>query len=85
MEANGKMLWFHAEKGFGCICTAEGERLHVAECGFERGQVPQGRCAGREVVFDVVGFGSENQAMNVRFFPEPVARRARVRHANRPR
>jgi cold shock CspA family protein len=85
METNGKMLWFNAEKGFGCICTAGGERIYVAESGFEPGQVPEGRCAGREVVFDLIGFGGENYVMKVRFSPEAVARRARARHANRPR
>jgi len=81
----GKMLWFNAEKGLGCICTAEGERLSVAESCFEPGEVPRGRCAGKDVVFDVIGFDDGHRVTNVRFSPEPVARRARARHANRPR
>ena len=85
IATNGKMLWFNAEKGLGCICTAQGDRLSVAESGFEPGEAPRGRCAGRDVVFDVIGFAGGHHATNVRFSPEPDARRARARHANRPR
>ena len=85
MEASGKMLWFNAAKGFGLICTEEDERLHVAERGFRPGEVPHGRCAGREVVFDVVVHDGDRQATNVRFCPEAASRRARGRQGSRPR
>ena len=85
MAANGKMLWFNAAKGFGLICTEEDERLHVAEIGFQPGEVPHGRCAGRDVFFDVVGDDGDKQAVNVRFCPETDSRRARGRQGSRPR
>ena len=85
MEASGKMLWFNAAKGFGLICTEEDERLHVAERGFDGGGSHSGRCAGREVIFDVVVHKGERQATNVRFCPEAASRRARGRQGSRPR
>lgn len=79
------MLWFNAAKGFGLICTEDEERLHVAASAFEAGEVPEGRCAGREVVFDFALNGGEKQVVNVRFLAETVSRRARVRQGSRPR
>ena len=79
------MLWFNTAKGFGLICTEDDERLHVDASAFEVGEVPQGRCAGREVVFDFAPNGDEKQAVNVRFAAETASRRARVRQGSRPR
>ena len=84
MGTNGKMLWFNAEKGFGLISTEDDERVRVAESGFQPGEVPEGRCAGREVLFNVLIHGDEKRAMDVRFLPEIDARRARRRHGTRP-
>jgi cold shock CspA family protein len=81
----GKMLWFNANKGFGVICTEADERLHVAESGFRPGEIPVGRCAGRIVVFDVVGKSDDAEAVNVAFAPDEAPRRARRRHAGRLR
>ena len=85
MAEIGKMLWFNAEKGLGLICTEEEERLHVFESSFRPGEVPEGRCAGREVVFDFHLNGGEKHAVNVSFSPEIASRRARQRHGGRPR
>jgi cold shock CspA family protein len=85
MATNGKMLWFNPAKGRGLIRTEENERLHVAETGFQPGEVPQGRCAGREVAFDFSVRDGERQAVNVRFLPEVDSRRARMRQGNRRR
>jgi cold shock CspA family protein len=73
------MLWFNAGKGFGFISTEDEERVRVAESAFRPGEVPQGRCAGREVFFDVHGEGDERHATNVRFAPAADSRRARRR------
>ena len=74
---NGKMLWFNAEKGFGFICTEDEDRLYVAESAFRPGEVPVGRCAKREVVFDVTERGGDAEAVNVTFCDEAPQRRAR--------
>jgi cold shock CspA family protein len=80
---NGKMLWFNADKGFGFIRTEEDERLYVAHGGFVPGQVPEGRCAGRDVVFERVALHGAPHAINVAFPPEAAARRARPRQGSR--
>ena len=80
---NGKMLWFNAEKGFGFIHTEDEERLYVAHDGFEPGQVPAGRCAGRDVVFERRADETGAQAVNVVFPPQADARRARRRQGSR--
>jgi cold shock CspA family protein len=82
---NGKMLWFNTGKGFGFICTEADERVYVAESGFPPGEAPVGRCAGRDVIFDVVVHSGDEHAVNVRFPPEDATRRARRRQGNRPR
>jgi cold shock CspA family protein len=84
-SVNGKMLWFNATKGFGCICTEDEERLHVAISGFQPGEAPIGRCAGRDVVFDLVARSGDVQAVNVRFPADVTPRRARRRYGTRPR
>jgi cold shock CspA family protein len=76
---NGKMLWFNSEKGFGRICTEDEDRLYVAQSAFQPGEVPEGRCAGRAVVFDVGVEDGEAEAVNVRFCSEGATRRARRR------
>ena len=78
---NGQMIWFNADKGHGFIRTDAGERLHVAAEAFRPGEVPSGRCGGREVVFEQEGHGEDARAVNVAFVPESAARRARTRHA----
>jgi hypothetical protein len=82
---NGKMLWFNSDKGFGFIETAQGERLYVAEGGFMPGQVPVGRCAGLDVVFERVVDGGEPRAINALFPPEADTRRARRRQGGSAR
>ena len=79
---NGKMLWFNAEKGHGFIRTEDDERLYVAESAFEPGEVPVGRCAGRDVVFERVD-GASPHAINVTFVADASARRARRRQGGR--
>lgn len=83
---NGKMLWFNAQKGFGFICTEHDERVYVAHSGFQPGEAPAGRCAGQEVVFDLVVQKDDDdiQAVNVRFSPKAAGRRARRRRGSRP-
>jgi cold shock CspA family protein len=85
MTTSGKMMWFNVAKGFGLICIEEDERLHVDVTAFQPGEIPQGRCAGREVVFDVVVHDGEKKAANVRFRTETASRRARGRQGSRPR
>jgi cold shock CspA family protein len=80
---DGTMLWFNDRKGFGLISTDDEERLLVARSGFRPGEAPEGRCAGRRVVFDVSAEGEDRQAVNVSFCPEAGARRARRRHGSR--
>lgn len=76
---NGKMLWFNADKGYGFIRTEHDERLYVARSGFSSGQVPEGRCAGRDVVFERLEHEGDAQAVSVSFPAEGAARRARPR------
>ena len=52
--ANGAMLWFHEEKGYGFIQTDDGERVYVERAGFVDGVAPVGRCAGLAVALRVV-------------------------------
>jgi cold shock CspA family protein len=80
---NGKMLWFNAEKGYGFIRTEHDERLYVARNGFQPGQAPAGRCAGRDVVFERVVREGDTRAISVAFPPESSAGRARRRHGTR--
>jgi cold shock CspA family protein len=78
----GTMIWFNAEKGFGFIRTEEDERLYVAASGFLPGAPPEGRCAGKDVVFERLVVAGDPRAVGV-VFPEVVdLRRARQR---RPR
>jgi cold shock CspA family protein len=84
-RVNGKMLWFNEDKGFGFIRTEYDERLYVARSGFATGEVPVGRCAGREVVFDREVREGDTRAVNVVFPPDSNPRRARPRQSHRGR
>jgi cold shock CspA family protein len=76
----GKMIWFNAEKGFGFIQTEQDERLYVGESGFIGGNVPVGRCGGREVTFERQWVDSgPTRAENVAFVVDSDPRRARQR------
>jgi cold shock CspA family protein len=80
------MLWFNEVKDFGFISTEAGERLFVHGTGFERGDRPQGRCAGTAVSFQVTQNGGERRAERTVLEPEISPRRARRHHgAHRPR
>jgi cold shock CspA family protein len=76
----GTMIWFNGEKGFGFIQTEEDERLYVGEAGFALGNVPVGRCGGKEVTFERVWADEgPTRAVNVAFPTESDSRRARQR------
>ena len=74
------MLWFNNVKDFGFIATDAGERLYVHGSGFRDGSRPQGRCAGLQVSFCVVGDGETASAEDVFLVEVPSRRRARMRH-----
>lgn len=76
----GEMLWFNEDKDHGFISTEDGERLYVHGTGFERGEKPEGPCAGTAVEFRVTENGDGRQAVNVSVVPEVSPRRARRRH-----
>jgi hypothetical protein len=76
---NGKMLWFHEDKGYGFISTEDGERLYVDREGFLGGAAPVGRCAGLPVRLDVSEQGGRRVAVQVSLVNEAVPRRARRR------
>jgi len=75
----GKMLWFNEKKDLGFIRTDEGERLSVLGPGFAGGKRPQGRCAHKEVEFEIDATGAERQAGNVVLVEADSPRRARLR------
>jgi cold shock CspA family protein len=76
----GTMIWFNGEKGFGFIQTEDDERLYVGEAGFTLGNVPVGRCGGREVTFERMWADEgKTRAVNVAFPSETQSRRARQR------
>ncbi len=79
MSMRGTMLWFNETKDSGLISTEEGERLSVDGSGFAEGAKPQGRCAGKVVLFDLDDSGEQRQARNVRFPPAELTGRARRR------
>jgi cold shock CspA family protein len=81
----GKMLWFNAEKGFGFIETEHEERLYVASSGFVPDSLPNGRCAGRNVVFERQVREGDTRAVGVSFTADDEPRRARARHSHGPR
>jgi cold shock CspA family protein len=81
----GHMLWFNAKKDHGFIRTDEGERLAVAGDGFAPGErsEAEGRCADKDVTFEIETSGGSRQACWVTFVPDVPARRARMRHRGR--
>jgi cold shock CspA family protein len=74
------MLWFNTKKDHGFIRTDEGERLAVAGDGFAPGErsEAEGRCAEKDVTFDIKTNGGSRQAHGVRFVRDVPARRARL-------
>jgi cold shock CspA family protein len=81
----GQMLWFNAAKDHGFIRTDEGERLAVAGDGFALGerQEAEGRCAEKDVTFEIETRDGSRRARGVAFVPEVPARRARRRSRGR--
>jgi hypothetical protein len=75
----GKMLWFNEKKDLGFILTDEGERLSVLGPAFAGGKRPVGRCAHKEVEFEVDETGPERQAQKVVLVEDDAPRRARLR------
>ncbi len=75
----GKMLWFNEKKDLGFIRTDEGERLSVLGQAFAGGTRPEGRCAHKEVEFQIDATGAEPQAENVVLVEADSPRRARLR------
>ena len=75
----GKMLWFNEKKDLGFILTDEGERLSVLGPAFSGGKRPVGRCAHKDVEFEIDGTGAERQAENVVLVELDAPRRARMR------
>jgi cold shock CspA family protein len=76
----GTMLWFDDEfKHHGFIETEDGERLRVDRDAFLEGEVPEGRCKGVAVAFQVEGEGENRRAIAVSFSTEAAPRRARNR------
>lgn len=72
----GKMLWFNAEKDLGALRTDDGVRLELSGEAFPAGEKPVGRCAGREVEFEL----EHGDVKRIAFVPEIAPRRARKRH-----
>ena len=75
----GKMLWFNEKKDLGFIRTDEGERLSVLGPAFAGGKRPEGRCATKEVEFQIDATGVERRAENVVLVEADSPRRARLR------
>jgi cold shock CspA family protein len=80
VRMNGTMLWFNEEKGYGYIQTENDERLYVATSGFAAG-APAGRCAGKQVSFELGEEGGDPRAVGVAFPESGDVRRARPRHS----
>ncbi len=76
----GTMLWFNVDKDLGVITTEEGDKVDVHGAGFEGGERPESRCAGKVVEFQVVENNGSAHAEGVSFVPYVVPRRARLRH-----
>jgi cold shock CspA family protein len=76
----GKMLWFNEEKDYGYISTEEGERLFISGSGFAEGKRLEGRCAGIEVEFEVIGVDGSREAYECVVVEEAAPHRARRRH-----
>jgi cold shock CspA family protein len=78
---NGTMLWFNEDKGVGFIQSENDERLHVTSASFEAG-APAGRCAGKQVSFEVSVIDGASHAVAVSFPEVGDVRRARPRHSS---
>jgi cold shock CspA family protein len=78
----GAMLWFNEAEEFGFISTEDGERLLVRGGDFVDG-IPEGRCGGLPVSFQVTEDEEGRRAEEVRLVEETVPRRARSRHRGR--
>jgi cold shock CspA family protein len=76
----GTMKWFNEEKDHGYIETEEGERLYIPGTGFAGGKRLQGRCAGIQVEFEVIGFGDSRQASECALIEEVTPHRPRRRY-----
>jgi 'Cold-shock' DNA-binding domain len=75
----GKVIWFNERKDLGFIRTDDGERLSVLGPAFAGGKRPEGRCAQKDVEFQVDATGAERQADNVVLVEADSPRRARLR------
>jgi len=75
----GKMLWFNDVKDYGFIMTEEDERLSVLGSGFAEGQRPEGRCAEKDVTFEIDTSTGTRQAEQVVFEEYVVPHRPRIR------
>ena len=78
----GTMLWFDETKDFGFISTEEGERIYVHRSGFQAGEAPVGRCAGRPVELTATDDGAQRVAVEVSMVPDELNRRARRHSSN---
>ena len=76
---DGKMLFFNAEKDYGFIRTADGERIAVNRAGFVSGEAPVGRCAGLAVQLTPVETPQGRIATGVSRVVEKEVGRARRR------
>ena len=72
------MLWFNEEKGHGVLEGEEGERIAVAAAAFEEG-APEGRCAGRPVVYELEEGTETPSASRVTLVEDAIPERARRR------
>jgi hypothetical protein len=79
MNVDGKMLFFNAEKDYGFIRTADGERIAVNRAGFVSGEAPVGRCAGLAVELTPVETAEGRIATGVSLVVEKQGGRARRR------
>jgi cold shock CspA family protein len=80
----GTIIWFNMDKGHGFIRTEDDERLYVARDGFNPGEEPVERVAGRAVTFERIDAEGEGdpRAVQVSFVAEGgPPRRARLRSA----
>jgi hypothetical protein len=78
-RVEGKMLWFHEERGYGFLLTDEDERLRVERRGFVDGAAPVGRCASLPVSLSIVERDGVRIAIDVAVIPEESRPRARRR------
>jgi hypothetical protein len=77
----GYMLWFNAQKGFGYVRTEDDERLYIGADGFKPDELPVGRCAGLELIFEREPADVEGgfKAVSATVVADSPQRRARAR------